>query len=79
MTEDDARQRWCPFVRIFIAPETVDWQGMMFDNRGELSEGRPNCIASDCMAWRWEKYEEQIEEGLGRKGCDGYCGLAGKT
>lgn len=27
-----------------------------------------NCVASDCMAWRWD-YEESDE---------GYCGLAGK-
>lgn len=74
-TEDEARERWCPF---FVEAAI---------NR---PEGMPQvcCIASQCMVWRWAQKrnpdwkailhpdDEQplyIEDGT-----RGYCGLAGK-
>lgn len=65
MTEDDARQKWCPMVRYPLWPD-------------ECSGGNEGarCIASDCMMWRWdEDANELAETGFD---CVGYCGLANK-
>jgi hypothetical protein len=62
MTEQEARERWCPFARV--------WGTDASGNR--LADGgKPNtdsmCIASRCMVWRrWYSKSE------------GFCGLAGK-
>lgn len=56
MTEDQAREKWCPMVRFHVVPggyETV------YDNKpctDDNSTGRATvnsvlCIASDCMMW----------------------------
>ena len=74
-TEDEARQCWCPFVR--HASTTDDCAAI---NRGgnEMVPNYARCIASKCMAWRWDKTEclafpdDEIDEPRG------YCGLAGK-
>ena len=49
MTEDEAKTKWCPFVRI----------GSSFSGLGALNRDvtgrdveKSNCIASGCMAWR---------------------------
>ncbi len=69
MTEDKARERWCPFVR-----QAYAFGESIAANRD--SEGRPDrmgrCIASGCMAWRWHHSAAH-----GRL-TSGYCGLAGK-
>lgn len=71
MTEEEAKQKWCPMVRI---PYTMD-PGAFVHNRdadGYISASLAyKCIASDCMMWRWE------DEAIGMKK-HGYCGLAGK-
>jgi len=69
MTEDEARQKWCPQVRF------TPWSDQMLSNRGEFS-GATNCLASGCGAWRWSRgeYAKPTED----RGALGYCGLAGK-
>lgn len=62
MTPEEAKKRWCPFVR-----HTV-W----FESRGATDNRtddvlKTRCLADGCMAWRWDG-------GLD----NGYCGLAGK-
>jgi hypothetical protein len=59
MTEDEAKQRWCPFARYEAFKAGV--------NRSrDVPIPKPTlCLASDCMAWRWED----------RADGDGYCGL----
>jgi len=54
MTEDEAKQKWCPMMRL-----TTD-QGEWRTNRGERPQGAIgesyvyfNCLGRDCMAWRW--------------------------
>ncbi len=42
-TEAEARQCWCPFVRVNPFGSIT--------NRGDIST--TTCIASECMAWRW--------------------------
>lgn len=89
MTEEEARKKWCPFARV-IAGEMRD--GFMKPLRDVAPHNRVqeagseaddptwhqthNCIASECMAWRWV---EEFEPYVGNKpSTKGYCGLAGK-
>lgn len=78
MTEDEAKTKWCPFVR------HSDGNAGVF-NSGNRSEDPINishsggqfgcvCIGSECMAWRWN-VETEIDI---PKLPTGYCGLAGK-
>ena len=49
MTEDEVKTKWCPMVRF-----TRDSNGTLWDNRAD-NNGRPTCIASECMWWVHEK------------------------
>lgn len=63
MTEDEAKTRWCPFVRVGLTA------GMAVNQHPEASVMEDTCCrASQCMAWR-------VKGGLLS---DGYCGLAGR-
>jgi len=69
MTEDEARQKWCPHVRV------MSDEGSMIIatvNRGSGLQAGINCIASDCMMWR-----VAVKAGDGLKEDSGYCGLGG--
>lgn len=76
MTEDEAKTKWCPFVRI---GSTMSGKGSL--NRDyalghEISSA--GCIASQCMAWRWvEIMARDIPPNI-EFHQPGYCGLAGK-
>ncbi len=74
MTEDEAKTKWCPFVR-HVWEHNVDFPGAY--NRIVVPDpgANLNCVASDCMAWRWAAFAEG-EEHAGN--VHGYCGLAGK-
>lgn len=74
MTEDEAKTKWCPFVRVLL--DTPDLKGT--GNRLSSLEAdldnpvQARCIASDCMAWRWiGPPRDQPRHGV--------CGLAGKS
>ena len=73
MTEDDARKRWCPFARTYHQEENEDVIAVVTVNRGR--DGAPDawclCLASHCMAWRWDL------TGSSPAHHEGYCGLAG--
>lgn len=82
LTEEDARQKWCPYVHL--------------DRSIEQPEGaHENCMASGCMQWRWavhytDDYYQLGTEAFCRskiedsrapyEGCElrGYCGLSGR-
>ena len=74
MTEDQARESWCPFVRLGSVNSNAHYEGFCWNNRGDDTH-EANCIASDCMAWRWQPRIENKGDDMGRHG---YCGLAGK-
>jgi len=85
MTEDQARKKWCPFVR-FNFPPIPDSDGMeRWNNRdAHVGSGQSEaaCIASDCAAWRWKMTRMQAaqQRAISNSGAEesGYCGLAGK-
>lgn len=71
MTEDEASEKWCPFVRVGMpvgGSMNRDVQGY---HEAVSNKKHFNCIGSDCMAWRWK---EDTTRSVTRKG---YCGLAG--
>jgi len=72
MTEDEARTKWCPMVRLAGG---VDWTGSSNSDAQTPYNKSPLhcCIASDCMMWRIE-YDMQTLEPIG-----GYCGLADRN
>lgn len=47
MTEEEAKTKWCPFVR-FTGKLGYD----LAPNRSERGEDTTRCIGSACMAWR---------------------------
>ena len=77
MTEEEAKTKWCPFVRLH--------GGDMSFNRYGAGETPPMglCIGSACMAWRWVVDEIGnprvfATQTLGEEVRLGSCGLAGK-
>lgn len=81
MTEDDAKQKWCPFARVVQyssndggPPPAPGNRCILTANVTEALNGATTCIGSQCMAWRWSTVETPDQIGLP----DGYCGLAGK-
>ena len=71
MTEAEAKKKWCPHIRITTG--VID--SMSITNRCDTPT-MTDCIASECMAWRWMKgdFAKPTED----RGALGYCGLAGK-
>lgn len=81
LTEKEARKKWCPFARVKDnGCSTNRHAGTHKRKDGKFSILRSNsmCIASECMAWRWE--EDNIEriraDGPRDSEIRGYCGLA---
>lgn len=75
MTEEEAKKKWCPMIRPILTHDS-DGNRYYTNNRLALKE-LTNCIASDCMMWRWKnpEYVKGTEED---KQLSGYCGLGGK-
>lgn len=74
MTEDEAKTKWCPFVR------SGDRGAIYQDTaKGDVAPGIA-CIGSVCMAWRTVPKPEQVGANpyIMRTIFDGFCGLAGK-
>lgn len=87
MTKDEAKAKWCPFARPVFAGPSRDVAAM---NR--MGDGTPEaaamCIASACMAWRWEPdwiyppvtpgaEPDRFRLGHKKSKTEGFCGLAG--
>lgn len=77
MTDDEAKTKWCPFVRYSASsssyPTANRWkQSAPPEEPHALNPVPCRCIAADCMAWRWcESAKAGADE-------HGFCGLAGK-
>ena len=77
MTEDEAKGKWCPMVRIttiihngesLMLSANRDMSFCVPVNSLELATDITKCIASACMMWRVDPRAET----------HGHCGLAGK-
>jgi len=85
MTEDQAREKWCPFARVTEVDEMGNSNACDYNRQYHPSDvvthGYPaQCVASDCMAWRWKLDADlrQMVDALDNGKQIGYCGLAGK-
>ena len=67
MTEEEAKQKWCPMVRLGNA-YAPDGDSVSWDNRGN-GYHETNCIGSECMAWRLAHADSHST---------GSCGLVGR-
>jgi hypothetical protein len=80
VTEEQAKEKWCPFARRGIISRHFIAGGMnrVGDDSGEHTNPEQcRCIASQCMAWRWNY---PPEEAMGnRNGPIGFCGLTGQV
>jgi len=71
MTEDEARNKWCPMVR---------YGNEAGCNRNSMPNGCTspvNCIASDCACWVWDRDSAFVNGKLqdNVKLNTGHCGL----
>jgi hypothetical protein len=73
LTEDEAKTKWCPMVRLVVAErDGSDGAGVNFNRtaiRNTSEYGTPHaamCIGAGCMMWRWhEPWTSATEEGVG--------------
>ena len=82
-TEEEAKQRWCPFTRGIPSGANR----ITAPNAEIMAMGVGPCLGSGCMAWRWEATHIFDAEALGNDGKPpgtrevgdvyGRCGLAG--
>lgn len=75
MTEEEAKRKWCPMVRVSVTPNNSTWQNSMLNNRGDIPADNMQCrcIASDCMMWAWDFAPHDSPGGV-QEGT-GHCGL----
>jgi len=74
MTEDEAKTKWCPFVRAISYGSPSPTEDHMYITNREGPDSL--CIGSECMAWR--TYELRIGAKSVIPDGQGYCGLAGR-
>lgn len=79
MTEDEAKQRWCPFARVGSSRNglgSMNREALSSEADADLVERNTRCLASACMAWRWVTLwaDEEPDPPPERTG---FCGLAG--
>lgn len=72
LTEQEARAKWCPFVRIEGNNRIYNTMTDGFDPVHLVQ----HCLGSLCMAWRTFQYSHM--HGGGELQTHGYCGLAGR-
>jgi hypothetical protein len=86
MTEEEAKGKWCPHVRV-ARLETLGRNDFIVGGTNRDALGRVAmpasclCLASACMAWRWALGVAEDASGneySAPSTTRGYCGLAGK-
>lgn len=75
MTEEEAKNKWCPQYRYSVSSD-----GIVCDNRdGDFND---RCIASDCMWWieddPMSEYDENTHKFTGNLINRGHCGAINK-
>ena len=83
MTENEAKQHWCPMVRCSNTGDGADNRAI--DKGKVYGTNTPwdHCIASDCMMWRWVRvtdttmFEADGNTPIQRCTYQGYCGFGG--
>jgi hypothetical protein len=75
MTEEQAKEKWCPMVHSYSGSPAG---GGFFTSGGDNRYAR--CIGSACMMWRWRMVlpHGMMNGKVHESATDGYCGLAGK-
>jgi hypothetical protein len=73
LTEEEAKTKWCPFVRHNLGRDLpAAYRGMHVTSDSK-------CIGSACMAWRDAGKDTRTNSYVGNYSVDvGFCGLAGK-
>ena len=87
MTEDEAKQKWCPFARVSAVQEnsvTPSFNRAATKEADTMTPAASKCIGSACMAWRWSLTQPPGTgfDAYGRPNprqpdIRGFCGLAG--
>lgn len=87
MTEAQAKDCWCPFARSLAIGGAANAVAAVNIATVKGEEYRPPCIASACMAWRWNspaafnqntgKWFNPAPEPSDPEEPRGRCGLAG--
>ena len=81
-SEAEARTKWCPFARSITSVVVPSGNSMAIASANRSKNGQEwpetsNCIASNCMAWRWMWASGRISKFMPSDDPHGYCGLAG--
>jgi len=69
MTEDEAKEKWCPMVRVANSGGSYNRNSMANLHCVETKDVR--CIGAECMMWR-------VHIAMDTYAPSGYCGLAGR-
>jgi hypothetical protein len=94
-TAEQAKLQWCPMVRVAnigqvynrVDPVYLSYQAGNDRAYFERQKENCNCIANECMMWRWGTYiapplnaePGKIVFGVSHQADWGFCGLAGNT
>lgn len=78
LTETEAREKWCPHVRYVDSQNATGNRCYTVEHGPIKNPSSCRCIASDCMAWRWQekKYDGASSQTI--EAPVGFCGLAGR-
>lgn len=72
MTEEEAKTKWCPMVRLGKNSGMQSWHEQGEELRNPIES---RCIGSACMMWRWAFKKNDASETV--SDTDGYCGIGG--
>ena len=80
MTEEEAKTKWCPFIRFSPCEDsqftlTNRGVGLGVRERGDIWAYETRCLGSACMAWCWDVEMSRSDPEVDH----GYCGLAVKS
>lgn len=77
MTEQEAKERWCPFARVLNQKYFPAHNRIVSSMGSEMNPRTSRCIGSACMAWRWVRTDRSTADRIDIDLTRGYCGLAG--